>query len=144
MQVKAILDAKGHGVTTVGRATPVATAAARMQMEHVGALVVSPDGRKLEGIIDERDIVRAHVRFGAEIAGKTVADLMREEVVTCALDEPVRQVMAKMTRHRARHLPVLEGDRLAGIVSIGDVVKSRLEELELEKDVMRDAYMART
>jgi len=144
MQVKAILDAKGHGVTTVGRATPVATAAARMQMEHLGALVVSRDGRALEGIIDERDIVRAYVRYGAEIAGKSVGDLMREEVVTCAPDEPVRHVMAKMTRHRVRHVPVLDGQRLAGIVSIGDVVKWRLEELELEKDVMRDAYMART
>jgi CBS domain-containing protein len=144
MQVKTILNAKGHGVTTVGRATPVATAAARMQMEHVGALVVSSDGRKLEGIIDERDIVRAYVRYGAEIAGKSVADLMREEVVTCTSDEPVRHVMAKMTRHRVRHVPVVDGGIIAGIVSIGDVVKSRLEELELEKDVMRDAYMART
>jgi CBS domain-containing protein len=144
MHVKAILDAKGHGVTTVGRATPIATAAARMQMEHVGALVVSSDGRRLDGIIDERDIVRAYVRFGAELAGKTVADLMREEVVSCASDEPVRQVMSKMTRHRVRHVPVVDGGVIAGIVSIGDVVKSRLEELELEKDVMRDAYMART
>jgi CBS domain-containing protein len=144
MKVKAILDAKGHGVATVPRATPVATAAARMQMERVGALVVSIDGRNVEGIVDERDIVRAYVRFGAEIAGKTVGDVMRAEVVSCALDEPVRQVMAKMTRHRVRHLPVLDGGRLAGLVSIGDLVKSRLEELELEKDVMRDAYMART
>ena len=143
MQVKAILDAKGHGVTTVGRATAIATAAARMQMEHVGALIVSGDGRRLDGIIDERDIVRAYVRFGAELAGKTVADLMREEVVSCTPDEPVRQVMAKMTRFRVRHVPVVEGGVIAGIVSIGDVVKWRLEELELEKDVMRDAFMAR-
>jgi CBS domain-containing protein len=144
MTVKSILDSKGHGVATVGRATPIATAAARMQMEHVGALVVSSDGRRLDGIIDERDIVRAYVRFGAELAGKTVADLMRQEVVSCTSDEPVRQVMAKMTRHRVRHVPVVDGGILAGIVSIGDVVKSRLGELELEKDVMRDAYMART
>lgn len=144
MQVRAILDAKGHGVATVGGATPVATAAARMQMEHVGALVVSPDGRRLDGIIDERDIVRAYVRHGAELAGKTVSDLMRAEAVTCAPDTPVRQVMAMMTRHRVRHVPVVDGGVLSGIVSIGDVVKSRLEELELEKDVMRDAYMART
>jgi CBS domain-containing protein len=144
MQVKAILDAKGHGVTTVGRATPVATAAARMQMEHVGALVVSADGRRLDGIIDERDIVRAYVRFGAELAGKIVGDLMRAEAVSCTPDEPVRQVMAKMTRHRVRHVPVVDDGAIAGIVSIGDVVKWRLEELELEKDVMRDAYMART
>jgi signal-transduction protein with cAMP-binding, CBS, and nucleotidyltransferase domain len=144
MQVKAILDAKGHGVTTVGRATPIATAAARMQMEHVGALVVSSDGRKLEGIIDERDIVRAYVRHGAELAGKSVAELMREEVVTCTPADPVRHVMATMTRHRVRHVPVIESGVIAGIVSIGDVVKCRLEELELEKDVMRDAFMART
>jgi CBS domain-containing protein len=144
MLVKAILDAKGHGVATVARTTPVATAAARMQMEHVGALVVSADGRRPEGIIDERDIVRAYVRFGADLAGKNVGDLMRGEMISCAPDEPVRQVMAKMTRHRVRHVPVVEGGLLAGIVSIGDVVNSRLEELELEKDVMRDAYMART
>jgi CBS domain-containing protein len=144
MQVKAILDAKGHKVVTVGRATSVATAAARMQMERVGALIVSSDGRKIEGIIDERDIVRAYVRYGAELASKTVGDVMREEAAACALDESVRQVMAKMTRHRVRHLPVIEGGKLAGVVSIGDVVKSRLEELELEKDVMRDAFMART
>src|SRR5262249_60000508 len=108
------------------------------------ALIVSPDGRRVEGIIDERDIVRAYVRYGAEISAKTVADLMREEVVSCTTDEPVRQVMSKMTRHRVRHVPVIEGGVIAGIVSIGDVVKSRLQELELEKDVMRDAYMART
>src|SRR5262245_12617863 len=126
MTVRSILDSKGHGVATVGRATPIATAAARMQMEHVGALVVSSDGRRLDGIIDERDIVRAYVRFGAELAGKSVADLMREEVISCTPDEPVRQVMSKMTRHRVRHLPVIEGGILAGIVSIGDVVKSRL------------------
>jgi CBS domain-containing protein len=143
MLVRAILDAKGHGVATVARTTPVATAAARMQMEHVGALVVSADGRRLEGIIDERDIVRAYVRFGADLAGKSVGDLMRGEVISCAPDTPVRQVMARMTRHRVRHVPVVEGGALAGIVSIGDVVKSRLEELELEKDVMRDAFMAR-
>jgi CBS domain-containing protein len=144
MQVKAILDAKGHRVATVARATPLSTAAARMQMEHVGALVVSADGRTIEGIVDERDIVRAYVRFGADLPGKSVADAMREEVVACAPDEPVRQVMAKMTRHRVRHLPVIDAGRLAGLVSIGDVVKTRLEELELEKDVMRDAFMART
>jgi CBS domain-containing protein len=69
---------------------------------------------------------------------------MRGEVISCASDTPVRQVMAKMTRHRVRHVPVVDGGALAGIVSIGDVVKSRLEELELEKDVMRDAFMART
>ena len=144
MQVKAILDAKGRKVVTVSRATPVPTAAARMQMEQVGALVVSADGRTLEGIVDERDIVRAYVRHGADLPGKSVGDIMRAEVVACTTDEPVRQVMAKMTRHRVRHLPVLESGRLAGIVSIGDLVKSRLEELELEKDVMRDAFMART
>src|SRR5258706_7060543 len=118
MLVKAILDAKGQGVATVPRATPIATAAARMQMDHVGALVVSPDGRRVEGIVDERDIVRAYTRFGAELSLKTVADVMRVEVITCAPDEPVPRVMAKMTRHRARHLPVVEDGRLAGIVSI--------------------------
>ena len=143
MLVKSILNTKGRRVVTVPRATPVATAAARMQMEHLGALVVSPDGQKVEGIIDERDLVRAYVRFGAELGPKSVGEVMREEVVVCAPDEPVRKVMDKMTRHRVRHLPVMEGGRLTGIISIGDVVKSRFEELELEKDVIRDAFMAR-
>ena len=91
-----------------------------------------------------RDIVRAYVRLGGETGGKSVGDHRRAEIVACAPDEPVRLVMGKMTRHRVRHLPVVEGGALSGIVSIGDVVKSRLEELELEKDVMRDAFMART
>lgn len=144
MLVRAILDAKGHGVATVPRTTPIATATARMQLDRVGALVVSADGSRIEGIVDERDIVRAYVRFGAELSAKTVADVMRVEAVACTPDEPLRQVMAKMTRHRTRHLPVVEGGRLAGIVSIGDVVKNHLEELELEKGVMRDALMARS
>ncbi|MGH7006570.1 MAG: CBS domain-containing protein [Alphaproteobacteria bacterium] len=143
MLVKSILDTKGRRVVTIPRATPVATAAARMQMEHLGALVVSADGYKIEGVVDERDIVRAYVRFGGELGAKSVGDVMREEVVVCAPGEPVRHVMDKMTRHRVRHLPVVDDGRLAGIISIGDVVKSRFEELELEKDVIRDAFMAR-
>ncbi len=146
MHVRAILEskgAKGAKVATVAPDTPLATAASRMQIEQVGALVASRDGKSVAGIIDERDIVRAYVRHGPDLAMKTVADVMRAEVVTCTLDEPVRQVMAKMTRHRVRHLPVLDGATLAGIVSIGDVVKSRLGELELETGVLRDAYIAR-
>ncbi len=143
MQVKAILDAKGTKVVTVAPETSLSTAARRMDIEHVGALIASRDGKTLAGIIDERDIVRAYVRHGPDLAQKTIADVMRVEVITCTPDEPVRQVMAKMTRHRVRHLPVLDGAALAGIVSIGDVVKSRLGELELETEVLRDAYMAR-
>lgn len=143
MQVRAILDAKGAKVVTVAPETSLSTAARRMDIEHVGALIASRDGKSLAGIIDERDIVRAYVRHGDDLARRTVADVMRAEVITCTPDEPVRQVMAKMTRHRVRHLPVLDGGALAGIISIGDVVKSRLGELELETEVLRDAYMAR-
>jgi CBS domain-containing protein len=144
VQISQLLRRKGREVATIDGSESVRTALAVLAEKGIGALVVSSDGRRLDGIIDERDIVRAYVRFGADLAGKSVADLMREEVVSCTPDEPVRQVMSKMTRHRVRHVPVVDGGVIAGIVSIGDVVKSRLEELELEKDVMRDAYMART
>jgi CBS domain-containing protein len=143
MEVKAILDAKGRTVATVSPQTAIGTAASRMQIDHIGALVVTADGKSVLGIVDERDIVRAYVRFGGEAAAKPVGEVMRSEVVTCAPDEHLRQVMTKMTRHRARHLPVVDNGVLAGIVSIGDVVKHRLGELELEKDVLRDAYFAR-
>jgi CBS domain-containing protein len=144
MHVREILRAKGRAVVTVPRETSVAAAAARMQMEHVGALVVSADGRPIEGMLDERDIVRAYVRYGAGLADKTVGDVMREETATCSPADSLRHVMSEMTRHRLRHLPVIEGGALAGIVSIGDVVKYRLEELELEREIIRDAYAARS
>jgi CBS domain-containing protein len=144
MKVREILDAKGRGVVTVRPEASVSTVVHRLVLERIGALVVSEDGRHIAGVITESDIVRALAADGAAAvaSGRRVAELMTRNVATCAPEDTVKRVMAEMTRRRVRHLPVVEGGGLAGIVSIGDVVKSRLEEVELEADVLRDAYIA--
>lgn len=144
MKVRGILDAKGRDVVTIRPDATVVTAVHRLALERVGALVVSEDGIRIAGILSERDIVGALAGEGADLlsTGRRVADLMTRHVVTCGPDDTVKQLMAEMTRRRIRHLPVVEGGRIAGIVSIGDVVKSRLEEVEMEATVLRDAYIA--
>lgn len=144
MNVRDILNAKGRRVVTIRPDATVSTAVHRLALERVGALVVSEDGVGIDGILSERDIVQALAQEGGAIMGtdRRVADLMTRNVVTCQPDDKVKNVMAEMTRRRVRHLPVVEEGRLAGIVSIGDVVKSRLEEMELETLVLRDAYIA--
>jgi CBS domain-containing protein len=144
VKVREILDAKGRRVVTIRPDATVATAVHRLALERIGALVVSEDGRRVAGILSERDVVAALAGEGAELlaTSRRVADVMTRNVVTCTPDDTVKHVMREMTRRRFRHLPVLEGGQLAGIVSIGDVVKSRLEEVELEATVLRDAYIA--
>lgn len=110
--------------------------------ERIGAMVVSRDGRAIEGIVSERDVVRALAERGAAVLGDRVADIMTSSVATCAPGDPVKHVMSEMTRRRIRHLPVVDGGVLAGLVSIGDVVKNRLEEMETEANVLREAYLA--
>jgi CBS domain-containing protein len=144
VKVREILDAKGRRVVTIRPDATIATAVHRLALERIGALVASEDGRRVAGILSERDIVAALAGEGADLlsAGRRVADLMTCNVVTCAPDDTVKHVMREMTRRRIRHVPVLEGGQLAGIISIGDVVKSRLEEVELEANVLREAYIA--
>ena len=91
----------------------------------------------------ERDIIQALAKSGPDLltSSRRVAELMEHNVITCTPDDTVQQVMAEMTRRRVRHLPVIEGGGLVGIISIGDVVKSRLEEVELEANVLREAYL---
>jgi CBS domain-containing protein len=110
-----------------------------LRAKNIGALVVTSENAVL-GLISEREIVRAFSRYG-EIAGSMpVKEIMQCGVPTVSPDESVNRVMNLMTRHRVRHMPVLRGGKLAGIVSIGDVVKHRLEDLELETNVLRDVY----
>ena len=144
MRVREVLDAKGRGVVTVRPEASVSTVVHRLVLERIGALVVSEDGRHIAGVVTESDIVRALAKDGAAAvaSGRRVAELMTRNVATCTPEDTVKRVMAEMTRRRVRHLPVVEGGGLAGIVSIGDVVKSRLGEVELEADVLRDAYIA--
>jgi CBS domain-containing protein len=144
MKVREILEHKGRRVVTIRPDATISTAVHRLALERIGALVVSEDGGVIAGILSERDIVRALVEDGGAIMGpdRRVADLMTTGVRTCGPDDNVKNVMADMTRHRFRHMPVVENGRLAGLVSIGDVVKSRLEEMELETVVLREAYIA--
>ena len=144
MKVQEILAHKGDKVVTIRPDATIATAVHRMALERIGALVVSEDGTSIAGILSERDLIQGLAEDGGAILApdRHVRDLMTKGVRTCRPDDPVKGVMAEMTRHRFRHMPVVEAGRLVGIVSIGDVVKTRLDEMELETVVLREAYIA--
>ena len=145
MKVETILAAKGERVETIRPDRLITVAAARLRDARIGALVVSTDGREVKGIISERDIVRGIAERGAAALELTVRNLMTPKVITCTPDDSVTHLMQLMTSRRIRHLPVVSDEgELRGIVSIGDVVKNRLEELELETTVLRDAYISRS
>lgn len=138
MIVKSILSAKGSDVSTIAP-TALLSDATRILAEHkIGALVVTGAGGRITGIISERDVVRAMARHGAQALQLPLTDVMTRKVVTCAPSDTVATLMELMTAGKFRHLPVIDDDRLVGIISIGDVVKYRLTELEFEKDAMRD------
>jgi CBS domain-containing protein len=141
MKVEGILKDKGSTVETVGPDALVVLAVDRLVSKRIGALVVSADGLTVDGVISERDVVRALARHGARVLDMAVADVMSRHVPVCSPDDTLKDVMAQMTRTRNRHVPVTRDGQLAGIVSLGDIVKSRLEELELEANVLRDAYL---
>ena len=137
MNVHAILQNKGKSVVTIHPDATVERAAAILRLRGIGALVVSDDGENVVGIVSERDIVEALGRYGSELLAVSVCDVMSSPVVTCHPDDSVADLMAEMTNRRMRHLPVLHDGRLCGIVSIGDLVKSRLDEIEYEAHSMR-------
>jgi CBS domain-containing protein len=138
MHVETILRSKGRSVTTVAPEARIATAVALLRRHAVGALVVSRDGVEIEGIISERDIVIALADHGAATRQLTVADLMSRHVITCQREDAIADLAALMTERRIRHLPVVDRGALAGIVSIGDVVKHRIDEVEGEASSMRE------
>jgi CBS domain-containing protein len=141
MKVQDILGAKGDRVATTRPDATIAGVVRRLKVENIGALVVSDDGQALLGVVSERDIIRGLAERGPMLLELTVDQVMAREVPTCAPDDPLTAVMAKMTRTRSRHVPVLSGGRLAGLVSIGDVVKHRLGELEQETQWLREAHL---
>lgn len=143
MHVADILKAKGSKVVTVRPDLTIEHLAQRLRAERVGALVVSESGTSVDGIISERDVAHGLAEQGAAILGRTAEDLMTKSVVTCSPDDTIAQVAKVMTHRRIRHLPVTEGKKLVGIISIGDVVRHRLDELELETNVLRDYAVAR-
>jgi CBS domain-containing protein len=138
MNVRSILERKGRAVATIRPDASVEAAVALLRLKGIGALVVSRDGALVEGIISERDVVRAMAESGSEIGGMRVSALMSSEVVTCGEADSIAELMRLMTERRIRHLPVIAHGALAGIVSIGDVVKSRIEEVESESAAMRE------
>ena len=143
MKVADILRAKGSQVESIRPDAKLVMAVHRMRMQNVGALVVSRDGARVEGVLSERDVVRALARHGADLCDMSVVAVMSRGVPVCAPQDSILSVMEQMTRTRNRHVPVVEDGRLCGIVSVGDVVKHRLEEMELETNVLRDHYLAR-
>ncbi|MGH9156923.1 MAG: CBS domain-containing protein [Acidimicrobiales bacterium] len=142
MKVESILKAKGHGAETIEPGAGVALAVHKLASRGIGALVVSHDGQRVEGLIGERDIVQGLNRHGARLLELTVGDVMSRSVPVCSSADAIRDVMATMTRSRNRHLPVVDRGRLSGVVSVGDVVKNRLDEIELEASVLRGTYLA--
>ena len=141
MSVAGILNKKGSSVLTVSQTTPIPEAIDRMKRKRVGALVVSDNGRDIQGIVSERDVLNALASSGAELLTMKVEDIMTRRVESCVPQENVKRVMSIMTQGRFRHMPVVDDDGLCGIISIGDVVKQRLEEAELETNVAREALI---
>jgi len=142
VKVASILAAKGATVETIAPDATLERAAQRLRTAHIGALVVSTDGKHIRGVIAERDIVQALAKHGHGLFAMHVEQIMRRGGPTCALNDSVEHVMADMTHWRVRHVPVVDGGELRGIVSIGDVVKNRLEEAAYEVSLLRDAYLA--
>ena len=138
MNVESILRNKGMRVTTIAPEARIADAVAALHRNKIGALVVSRDGTDIEGILSERDIVTAIADNGARALDLTVADTMSRNVITCRRGDTIADLAALMTERRIRHLPVVEDRHLVGIVSIGDVVKHRIDEVENEASSMRE------
>jgi len=137
MNVETILRNKGNRVATIRPEATLAEAVDTLDRERIGALVVSEDGAAVDGILSERDIVIALARSGERLLSCRVEEVMTRNVVTCEPGDTVGDLMAEMTNRRIRHFPVLSDGRLCGIVSIGDLVKSRLDEVEFEADSLR-------
>ena len=144
MLVRQILNSKGSGaVLTIRPDSTVAEAARLLSEQRIGCLVVGQDQSAPAGVISERDIVRELGARGPDCLRQPVAALMTEEVVTCTPEHQADDVLALMTNGRFRHLPVMEGGRMVGLISIGDVVKARLSELSMEKDALEGMIAGR-
>jgi CBS domain-containing protein len=144
MKVQNILKAKKNaGVLTVQPEYTILKLVQLLQLEGIGAMVVSRDGHSFEGIISERDVVHALAVDGTKILALHVSAFMTRAVVTCSPDDTIAAVARMMTEHHVRHLPVIDGEkRLVGIISIGDVLKHRIDEVQFEANVLRDIAIA--
>jgi CBS domain-containing protein len=143
MRIGDIIEQKGGSVATIDGDATVAEAVAELARHGIGALVVSSDGLHIEGIVSERDVVRHLGRQQKDLLDKPVRDIMTTQVHTVGEDGDVGAVMSTMTNERIRHLPVTRDGVLVGIVSIGDVVKHTIEQLQLDRKLLEDYITAR-
>ncbi len=142
MLVQQILKSKAsEAVTTIQPDATVADAVRLLSEKRIGALVVSRDGQRAEGILSERDVVRELGRRGLECMSDTVESMMTKDLTTCHREDSADAVLERMTMGRFRHLPVVEDEVMIGLISIGDVVKARLSELAMEKDALEGMIM---
>ncbi|GAA2154444.1 CBS domain-containing protein [Nocardioides koreensis] len=143
MRIGDVLKAKpSHDVVTIGPDAGVRELIARLAEHNVGALIVSADGAKVDGIVSERDVVR-HLHHDGTVINNTVSAIMTAAVETCDEDTHLDDIMKVMTERRVRHVPVVHDGRLVGIISIGDVVKHRIDQLQFERDQL-DSYVHRS
>ncbi len=142
MLVHQILKAKSDdGVFTIKPGTTVAAAAQELSSRRIGAVIVSKDGKAAEGILSERDIVRELGKRGPSCLSENVDDMMTRDLVGCSREDDAVHVLEQMTQGRFRHMPVMDGDHMIGLISIGDVVKARLSELAMEKEALEGMIM---
>jgi CBS domain-containing protein len=138
MIVDNILSAKGSAVFTIEPTATLETAVRTLAEHRIGALLVLGPDRRIVGIISERDVVRTLAEQGAGVLSQPLAQAMTRKVVTCGRSETLVALMERMTAGKFRHLPVVEQDQVLGVISIGDVVKHRVQEMEHESAAMRD------
>lgn len=137
MSVGTILKAKGTAVPIISSEVNVRDILQRLEEEDVGALVVTDDGVRIKGIVSERDIVRGLRIIGDHVLDVHVGDLMTTDVVTCKPDAKIAAVMAMMSANRIRHVPVVDGLKLTGFISIRDIIENRLNEVQADADAMQ-------
>jgi CBS domain-containing protein len=138
MNVKTILAAKGGDIVSIEPSADLAAAAKLLSIHRIGAVLIRGAGGRLSGILSERDIVRALSEHGAAALTLPVAQIMTRNVMTCTEDDTCASIMEQMTAGKFRHLPVVTDGQLVGLISIGDVVKERVEEIERESEAMRE------
>lgn len=138
MKVDIVLKAKGRTVETIRSDQSIVMALHKLSTLGIGALIVSDDEQRVDGMLGERDVVRGLNKHGARLMDLAVSDVMSRSFPVCSVDDTLKHVMEQMTRTRNRHVPVVEDGQLRGLVSIGDVVKHLVDEVELESRVLRD------
>lgn len=141
MTVQTILQTKGGEIITLPDTATLKDAVAVLNARNIGVVVILGPAGAIAGILSERDIVRQLGQHGADLLNRPLASAMTRDVVTCSPSTPIAEVMEGMTRRRIRHMPVVDGGRLVGLISIGDVVKAKIEEVEHEAEALRD-YIA--